>query len=134
MAVVTDLNAVNRDVIAIMLRHYGDRLTQIVLFGSYARGDFNEDSDVDYLVLLDEENVSSFKEVATTVVDRNAYYLETFINISAVVVSYNQFLTSNRIFYREVKKDGICIYERRPKLLHEESTSLFGECEDAGRY
>ncbi|MGV3557571.1 nucleotidyltransferase domain-containing protein [Larkinella arboricola] len=112
MAVVTDLEAVNRKVTDIMKRHYGDRLARILLFGSYARGDFHEDSDVDYLVLLDEENVSPFKEVATTALDRNAYYLETFITISAVVVSMNEFLRSNRIFFREVRKDGICIYER----------------------
>ncbi|WP_421827845.1 nucleotidyltransferase domain-containing protein [Larkinella sp.] len=112
MTVVTDLEAVNREVTDIMKRHYGDRLAKILLFGSYARGDFNEESDVDYLVLLDEENVSPFKEVATTVADRNAYYLETLIAISAVVISHSQFLTSNRFFFREVRKDGKCIYER----------------------
>lgn len=111
MAVVTDLDKVNREVTDIMKRHYGDRLDRVILFGSYARGDFNEESDVDYLVVLSDENVSSFKEVATTITDRNDYYLRTFIPISAVVVSKNQFLTSNRIFYREVRKDGKCIYE-----------------------
>ncbi|GAB3923749.1 nucleotidyltransferase domain-containing protein [Larkinella terrae] len=112
MAFVTDLEAVNREVTDIMKRHYGDRLVKILLFGSYARGDFDEESDVDYLVLLDEENVSPFKEVATTVAARNAYYLDTLIDISAVVVSHNKFLTSNRIFFREVRKDAKCIYER----------------------
>ncbi|GAB3895730.1 hypothetical protein GCM10028803_12550 [Larkinella knui] len=112
MAIVTDLETVHREVTDIMKRHYGDRLAKILLFGSYARGDFHEESDVDYLVLLDEENVSPFKEVTTTAADRNAFYLETSITISAVVVSLGQFLTSNRIFFREVKRDGKCIYER----------------------
>ena len=112
MAVVTDLETVHRKVTDIMKRHYGNRLAQIFLFGSYARGDFHEESDVDYLVLLNDENVSPFKEVSTTAADRNAYYLETFITISAVVVSLSQFLTSNRIFFKEVKRDGKCIYER----------------------
>lgn len=132
MAVVTDLDAVHRDVTRIMLRHYGDRLAKIVLYGSYARGDFHEESDVDYLVLLDKENVSSFEEVTTTVADRTDYYLETSIYISAVVMSHSQFLASNRIFYREVRRDGKYIYERRPDSLREEGTSVFSECEDAG--
>lgn len=117
MAVVTDIDKVNREVTDIMKRHYGDRLAKIILFGSYARGDFDVESDVDYLVLLNEDNVSPFREVATTIADRNDYYLETFINISATVVSLNQFLTSNRIFYRKLRTEGKDIYERRPELL-----------------
>lgn len=119
MAVVTDLAKVNRDFTEMMQQIYGDRLAQIVLFGSYARGDYNAESDIDYLVVLNEENVSPFKEVSTTITARNAYYLKTFIAISAIVVSQNQFSTSNRIFYREVRKDGKCIYERRLESLYQ---------------
>ncbi|WP_365981596.1 nucleotidyltransferase domain-containing protein [Spirosoma sp.] len=108
-----------------MQQIYGERLTQIVLFGSYARGDYNEESDIDYLVVLDEENVSPFKEVSTTIAARNDYYLKTFIPISAIVVSKSQFSTSNRIFYREVRKDGKCIYERRSEPLYQQSRSVF---------
>lgn len=112
MAIVTNLDAVNLVATNIMQRHYGERLDKILLFGSYARGDYNEESDVDYLVLLNEENVSPFSEVSTTIADRNAYYLETFISISAVVVSSSQFSKSNRPFFKEVRKDGKLIYER----------------------
>ncbi len=127
MAVVTDLAKVNRDVTDIMKRHYGDRLAKIILFGSYARGDFDEESDVDYLIVLNEENVSPFIEVTATSGTRNAYYLETFIAISAVVVSLSQFLTSNRIFYREVRRDGKCIYERGLEPLYQKGGSLFSQ-------
>jgi len=33
---------------------YGDRLRGLVLFGSWARGDADEESDIDVLVVLDE--------------------------------------------------------------------------------
>ncbi|MCY7359602.1 MAG: nucleotidyltransferase domain-containing protein [Rudanella sp.] len=134
MAIVTDLEALNREVTDIMLRHYGDRLAKIILYGSYARGDFHDGSDVDYLVLLDDENVSAFNEVATTAADRNAYYLEHFIHISAFVASQSQFLTSNRLFYREVKKDGKPVYERRPKSVHQESRRVSGERQNSSSY
>ncbi|MCD8077155.1 MAG: nucleotidyltransferase domain-containing protein, partial [Lachnospiraceae bacterium] len=32
---------------------YGNHLRKIILYGSYARGDFREDSDVDVMILLD---------------------------------------------------------------------------------
>jgi predicted nucleotidyltransferase len=33
---------------------YGERLKGVYLFGSYARGDFEEGSDLDVLVVLDD--------------------------------------------------------------------------------
>lgn len=32
---------------------YGDHLRKVILYGSYARGDFHADSDVDLMILLD---------------------------------------------------------------------------------
>ena len=32
---------------------YGNHLRQIILYGSYARGDFEADSDIDIMILLD---------------------------------------------------------------------------------
>ena len=36
-------------------RHYGDRLKQLIMFGSQARGDAHPDSDIDVLVVLKGE-------------------------------------------------------------------------------
>lgn len=41
---------------------YGDRLVRVVLFGSHARGDAREDSDVDLLVVLRGE-VEPYREL-----------------------------------------------------------------------
>ncbi len=40
--------------IAAVRTHYGNRLHEIVLFGSRARGDYHEESDVDLAILLDD--------------------------------------------------------------------------------
>ncbi len=41
------------------LRHIlGDKLTKVIVYGSYARGDFRENSDIDIMILVkmsDEE-------------------------------------------------------------------------------
>ena len=36
------------------LRVFGDRLVSLVLYGSYARGDFREDSDIDLIIVLSD--------------------------------------------------------------------------------
>ena len=32
---------------------YGERLKSVILYGSYARGDFRTDSDIDIMILVD---------------------------------------------------------------------------------
>jgi predicted nucleotidyltransferase len=34
---------------------FGDKLSEIILYGSYARGDFDEESDIDILILVDAD-------------------------------------------------------------------------------
>jgi predicted nucleotidyltransferase len=41
----------------IMQELYGERLSKIILYGSYARGDFHEESDIDFLVVLNDEEI-----------------------------------------------------------------------------
>lgn len=36
-----------------MIEIYGSRIKSIILYGSYARGDYTEDSDIDIMILLD---------------------------------------------------------------------------------
>jgi uncharacterized protein len=114
MALVADLLKVNADVTAIVRRQYGDRLNRIVLFGSYARGDFGEESDVDYLALLDG-SASPAEEIYTLSPILNDYFMDTLIPVSVIVVSIDEWLHSTRAFFREVRKDGILIYEREPE-------------------
>ena len=47
------LNAVTQEVIATAKDTLGERLEKVILFGSYARGDFGSDSDLDIFVLAD---------------------------------------------------------------------------------
>ena len=44
---------------------FGERLRDVRLFGSYARGDADEDSDVDLLVVVDELTDLEIGDVAT---------------------------------------------------------------------
>ena len=41
---------------------YGDRLDKIVMYGSRARGDFKEDSDFDFLVILKDGTLPASEE------------------------------------------------------------------------
>jgi uncharacterized protein len=113
MAIVADLETVHRDVTRLMQRVYGDRLAKIILYGSYARGDFHEESDIDYLVVLYDQQVSAFMEVANTLPALSEVFDDSGIEVSTVVVSNDQLMNSIRPFFKEVRKDGKVIYEQR---------------------
>lgn len=59
----TELNTVLGEAAAGLKQLFGDKLKAVILFGSYARGDFNKDSDIDIAVLLDmpRADISLFK-------------------------------------------------------------------------
>ncbi len=49
------LQTLSQEVKQALAELYGERLDQVVLYGSYAWGDFHAESDVDYLVVLRDE-------------------------------------------------------------------------------
>ncbi len=85
---------------------YGDRLSKVILFGSSARGDERENSDIDFLIILKDKNISIFNEIEKI---NNSIYnmiVETGRIISFIPVAAEKFDTSPNFFYRKVKKEG----------------------------
>ena len=50
--------------IAQLQKIYGSHLKSVILYGSYARGDYTEDSDVDIMILVDlpDEKLDSYSD------------------------------------------------------------------------
>lgn len=91
--------------------HYGDRLAKIILFGSYARGEAHDESDVDLLVVLNDDDVSSNNE-KTQIFDITwSLFMKYSIIISALPISLKKFISANTALYRFVKKEGVYLYE-----------------------
>ena len=112
-----DLNALTGEFVQRMQHHYGDRLARVVLYGSYARGDFHEESDVDLLVVLNDEAVNGWEE-SKALFDTEETLSDQFSSaVQSVVVPENLFLTSNRAIFRFIRRDGVSLYERRPVEL-----------------
>ena len=92
---------------------FGDRAKKVILYGSYARGDFNKHSDIDVMILTDipEEEIFEYK-------DRIWDYaydidLEYDIIISVLVKNisvFNEWLEYIP-FYMNVQKEGVVLNE-----------------------
>ncbi len=85
---------------------YGERLSKVILFGSYARGEEKETSDIDFLVVLRDKKISAFSEIEKI---NNVIYgmmLKYGKVISFVPTTEEKFEKSPNHFYRLVKKEG----------------------------
>ncbi len=91
---------------------YGTSLSRIILYGSYARGDFHQDSDIDVMILLDMSELELKKysqELSYMTYDFN---LDYDLDIKPIVKSEEHFRkwTENYPFYANVQKEGVTLY------------------------
>jgi len=85
---------------------YGDRLKDVILYGSWATGEATEDSDIDLLVLL-EGKVSSGKEIDRMIDVVTDINLKYGVLISVYPVSEKDYLTVNSPLLINARKEGI---------------------------
>ena len=92
-------------------RLLGADLSKVIVYGSYARGDYRENSDVDVMILtkLSDEEI---KKIDTKIYDM-AYdiELEKGIHISVIIKNEEHFKywENTLSFYRNVKEEGVLI-------------------------
>ena len=96
---------------------YGERLCEVILYGSYARGDYREDSDIDIMVLVDMDD-EEIRRKGETLSHLTYEYNDTNdILIMPIVVNINHFNRWVRAypFYNNVWNEGIELYEEGSK-------------------
>lgn len=91
---------------------YGDRLKTVILYGSYARGDFKPDSDVDIMILV-ELTEQEIREKGRRLSDVTfEYNFDNDLAIMPIVKNadhFNKWLAAYP-FYYNVKKEGVELY------------------------
>ena len=89
-------------------RIYGDRLKDVVLYGSWARGEATEDSDIDIAVVL-EGPVVPGKEIDRLVDIVTDLNLKNGVLISLYPVSQTDFSTVNSPLLMNLRREGVRI-------------------------
>lgn len=92
---------------------YGRHIKQIILYGSYARGDFHKDSDVDIMVLVDLpiDKIESYSDTLSELgFEYNVKHDMWFMPIVKNIQHFSQWCTVYP-FYSNVMKEGVILYE-----------------------
>lgn len=86
-----------------------DRLKQLILFGSYARGNLNDESDVDFLLVtstkLTAEEKEKITEIELNVLTQYKLFITVIPEVEEFVTNYSWLP-----FYRNIEKEGILLY------------------------
>ncbi len=85
---------------------YGERLKGVYLFGSYARDEADEDSDMDVLIVLDQADNYSDEVTRTGEVTSNLS-LKYGITISRVFASEKRWMEDQTMFFLNLRDEAI---------------------------
>jgi uncharacterized protein len=87
---------------------YSEKLSQVILFGSQARGDANRDSDVDILIIL-REDFSDYQETQKISYFLSNLCLEYDLVITCFFTTLEKWQTKNNAFFRNIRREGIIL-------------------------
>ena len=93
----------------------GDRVKRIVLYGSYARGDFNNSSDIDIMILTDltDDEIVEFRDNISDITYDIEWENNFDIYISPLLKNLDKFnyWLEALPFYMNVQKEGVILSE-----------------------
>ncbi len=94
--------------------NFPKQIVQTILYGSKARGDSNEDSDIDLLVILENENNQIFWDILTLA---SQVSLEYDLLINPIISNINRIERQRGFsFYRNAARDAIQLNLRQGRL------------------
>lgn len=102
------------DVVSHVKYIYGDKLEKIILYGSYARGTEEEESDIDLLALIDlnDEEIKLTEDKINEAISEIGYNYIKLISIIEMNMEKFNYWKKVVPFYNNIEKEGITIYGR----------------------
>ena len=87
----------------------GDRLKKVILYGSYARGDYNKSSDVDIMILTDlnDKEIEDYRDKISDIAFN--IELDKEIYISPIIKNIDKYNARVNVipFYMNIQKEGV---------------------------
>jgi predicted nucleotidyltransferase len=90
---------------------FGDKLESVIVYGSYARGDYTKNSDVDVMILVNipNEEIASYLDVVSDCAFE--YMMKYGVDISPAVNNKEHFeyWVDNLPYFRNVRNEGVTV-------------------------
>jgi len=94
-----------------MKQLFGNEYRETIVYGSYARGDYNENSDIDVMILvaIPEDEISKFTNAVSDLAFE--YFMEYGVDIAPIVKNEEHFngWVDDLPYYNNVRNEGVQI-------------------------
>ncbi len=111
--VTDEIQKVTSTVVGKLVELLGNKIYKIILYGSYARGDFDTESDIDIMILINgtDEDVLKYRKDVRRIA--NDVGLDNNILVSLLIKPRQSFeeWSDVVVFYKNVIKEGATLYE-----------------------
>ena len=90
---------------------FGEKLCDVILFGSYARGDYDEESDIDILLVADmpTEDMRRYREALDSLSGDLLYDYGVLVSIIEKDVETFKKYADVLPFYKKINEEGVKI-------------------------
>ena len=97
---------------------YEENIQRIILYGSYARGDYSATSDVDFVALVDGERETLQQKLKQVWDKSSELEIECETILSPTVIPCDEFekYRESLPYYKNIEREGIELYCRKMKL------------------
>ena len=107
-----ELNAITDQVVDEVTKLLKNDIYKIILYGSYARGDADDESDIDIMILLNcgKDRVPEYRKQLVKVASSAS--LKNDVEVSLMLRDRETFEENLKIlpFYQNVVKEGVALY------------------------
>lgn len=109
---MADLNRITKEVVESILMLFPEEVYKILLYGSYAKGTFTAESDVDIMILLDcpSDKIRTHRKEISRLASRIG--LMNDVEVSLLLRDRESFEQRKDVlpFYRNVANEGVALY------------------------
>ena len=108
MCSANKLNEINRQMLDCYRETYGADLRSVILYGSYARGDFDDESDIDYTAIVDGDRRELQQKLKSVWARSAELGMENDVVISPTVIPESEYEQYKEIlpYYRNIMEEG----------------------------
>ncbi len=102
------LRGVTGQIVKIYRNVYGNAVSEVFLYGSYARGDNKEDSDIDIVAIVKGERLDLQSQLRNVWEQSADVGLENDVIVSPTVIPYDEFeaYKYSLPYYRNIVEEG----------------------------
>jgi predicted nucleotidyltransferase len=106
------INQITDEIINSVQSTLGDKLRKIILYGSYARGDSDVESDVDIMILADlaDSEIEKTEKLLWDIGWEAGFEYDIMVSVFLKNTSHFYEWMDAMAYYRNINEDGVVLY------------------------